>query len=167
MLSLRALAVLCAAALLAACVTTPREPEPPVLSLDAQGIRPTVSQLRIDFGRAQAGVIDTVSRLLDEGPNAITTTPECGAGPVTAASWEDGLTLNFQNGQFTGWVNSDPDLAVAGGFRAGMPRLAMPQVSFQVTTLGTEFSRSDVFGILTEDDEAIRLLWAGTTCFFR
>jgi hypothetical protein len=152
---------------LSACVTTPREPEPPVLTLDAQGISPTVSQLRIDFGRAQAGVIDTVSRLLDEGPNAITTTAECGAGPVTAAAWDDGLTLNFQNGQFVGWVNADPDLAVAGGFRAGQPRLEMPPVSFQVTTLGTEFSRSDISGILTEDDTRIRLLWAGTTCFFR
>jgi hypothetical protein len=152
---------------LSACVTTPREPEPPVLTLDAQGISPTVSQLRIDFGRAQAGVIDTVSRLLDEGPNAITTTAECGAGPVTAAAWDDGLTLNFQNGQFVGWVNADPELAVAGGFRAGQPRLEMPPVSFQVTTLGTEFSRSDISGILTEDDTRIRLLWAGTTCFFR
>jgi hypothetical protein len=152
---------------LSACVTTPREPEPPVLTLDAQGISPTVSQLRIDFGRAQAGVIDTVSRLLDEGPNAITTTAECGAGPVTAAAWDDGLTLNFQNGQFVGWVNADPELAVAGGFRAGQPRLEMPPVSFQVTSLGTEFSRSDISGILTEDDARIRLLWAGTTCFFR
>jgi hypothetical protein len=33
--------------------------------------------------------------------------------------------------------------------------------------LGTEFSRNDVFGLLTENDAAIRLLWAGTTCFFR
>jgi hypothetical protein len=86
---------------------------------------------------------------------------------VTAAAWDDGLTLNFQNGQFVGWVNADPELAVAGGFRAGQPRLEMPPVSFQVTTLGTEFSRSDISGILTEDDTRIRLLWAGTTCFFR
>lgn len=164
---LRALATLCAVLIVAACVTTPREPAPPAVTLDARGIQPTVSQLRIDFGRAQAGVIDTVSRLLDDGPDTITTLAECGAGPVTAAAWNDGLTLNFQEGQFVGWVNADPDLAVAGGFRAGQSRLDMPQVSFQVTTLGTEFSRSDVFGILTEDDTAVRLLWAGTTCFFR
>ena len=152
---------------LSACVSTPREPEPPVLTLDAQGIQPTVSQLRIDFGRAQTGVIETVSRLLDEGPDSITTNAECGAGPVTSASWGDGLTLNFQNGQFVGWVNADPDLAVAGGFRAGQSRLDMPQTSFQITTLGTEFSRSNINGILTDGDAAIRLLWAGTTCFFR
>lgn len=163
----RVLMILAAALALSACVSTPREPEPPVMTLDASGLRPTISQLRIDFGRAQTGVIDTVSRLLNEGPDTITTTAECGAGPVTAAAWDDGLTLNFQDGRFVGWVNADADLAVAGGFRAGQPRLEMPQVSFQVTTLGTEFSRSDIFGLLTEDDAAIRLLWAGTTCFFR
>ncbi|PWK61403.1 hypothetical protein [Roseicyclus mahoneyensis] len=164
---LRAVMTFAVVLALSACVTTPREPEPPVLTLDARGIQPTVSQLRIDFGRAQAGVIDTVSRLLDEGPDTITTNAECGAGPVTSASWDDGLTLNFQDGQFVGWTNGDRNLPVAGGFRAGQPRLEMPQVSFQITSLGTEFSRSDVFGLLTEDDAAIRLLWAGTTCFFR
>lgn len=164
---LRAMIALCTALALSACVTTPREPEPPPLSLDGQGLQPTVSQLRIDFGRAQLGVIDTVSRLLGEGPDEIVTNTECGAGPVTAATWENGLTLNFQNGAFAGWVNSDPELAVAGGFRAGMSRLSMPPVSFQVTTLGTEFGRGDVFGLLGEGDAAIRLLWAGTTCFFR
>ena len=163
----RALTILAATLALGACVGTPREPEPPVLTLDAAGIQPTVSQLRIDFGRAQPGVIDTVSRLLGDGPEAVTTNAECGAGPVTSATWEDGLTLNFQNGDFVGWVSSDPDLGVAGGFRPGMSRLEMPQTSFQITTLGTEFSRSDINGILTEGDAAIRLLWAGTTCFFR
>ena len=164
---LRALMILATTLALGACVTTSREPAPPVLTLDAQGIQPTVSQLRIDFGRAQPGVIDTVTRLLGEAPTAVTLNADCGAGPVTSAIWDDGLTLNFQDNAFVGWVNADPDLAVAGGFRAGQPRLEMPQTSFQITTLGTEFSRSDISGLLTEGDAAIRLLWAGTTCFFR
>jgi len=167
MLSLRALASVCAIVLVAACVTTPSESVPPVLMLDAQGIEHTASQTRLDFGRAQDGVIDSISRVLNERPASITTNAECGAGPVTAAAWPDGLTLNFQQDAFVGWVNSDPELDVAGGFRAGQPRVEMPQVSFQVTTLGSEFSRSDVSGILTEDDARVRLLWAGTTCFFR
>ena len=167
MLSLRALASVCAIVVVSACVTTPSEPAPPVLRLDAQGIQHTASQTRLDFGRAQDGVIDSISRVLDERPTSVTTNAECGAGPVTAAAWSDGLTLNFQDDSFVGWVNSDPDLDVAGGFRAGQPQVQMPQVSFQVTTLGSEFSRSDISGILTEDDERIRLLWAGTTCFFR
>jgi len=168
MLSLRAIVSVCALVLVSACVsTTPSEPAPPVLTLDAQGIQHTASQTRLDFGRDQAGVIDSISRVFNESPASVTTTAECGAGPVTAAAFADGLTLNFQDNRFVGWVNSDPSLAVAGGFRAGQPRVGMPQVSFQITTLGSEFSRSDVSGILTEDDESVRLLWAGTTCFFR
>lgn len=161
------LTILAAALALSACVSTPREPALPVLTLDAQGIQPSASTLRIDFGRDQAGVIDTVSRLLDERPQGVTVNPDCGAGNIAAATWEDGLTLNFQDGRFAGWVNRDPDLAVAGGFRAGQPRLEMPQTSFQVTTLGTEFSRSNINGILTDGDAQVLLLWAGVTCFFR
>lgn len=166
-MSLRAVAAVCLTLALAACVTTPSEPAPPAMTLDARGIQPTISGLRIDFGRAQIGVVETVSRLLDERPESIVTNSECGAGPITSARWEDGLTLNFQDGSFVGWTNSDPDLGVAGGFRADQLRIEMPQTSFQVTTLGTEFNRSDIFGILDETDTRIRLLWAGTTCFFR
>ncbi|WP_025311621.1 hypothetical protein [Roseicyclus elongatus] len=160
-----ALIALCAV-LLSACVGT-REPEIPPLTLDGQGIEPTVSGLRIDFGRAQVGVIETVSRLLDERPAQVVTQTECGAGPITAASWEDGLTLNFVEGSFLGWTSSDPDLPVAGGFRPGQLRVQMPQVSFQVTTLGDEFSRGGVAGLLDPTGEQIALLWSGVTCFFR
>jgi hypothetical protein len=164
---LPALIALAASALLAACVSAPSEPEPPVFTLDARGIQPTVSRLRIDFGRAQVGVVDTVSRLLGERPAQVTTNAECGAGPVTAAAWADGLTLNFQEGRFVGWVNTDPDLPAGGGILPGQSRLELPQVSFSVTSLGTEFSRTEVYGLLTENDEAVRIVWAGTTCFFR
>jgi hypothetical protein len=164
---LSAVTLLAASAFLAACVSTPSEPEPPVLTLDARGIQPTVSQLRIDFARAQVCVVDTVTRLLDEGPAQVSTNAECGAGPITAVAWEDGLTLNFQEGNFVGWVNTDPDLPAGGGIRPGQSRLELPQVSFSVTSLGTEFSRTEVYGLLTENDEAVRIVWAGTTCFFR
>ncbi|MCR9070019.1 MAG: hypothetical protein NXH79_14380 [Rhodobacteraceae bacterium] len=153
--------------LLAACVTTPREPEPPTLVLDGGGLLPNSGPLRIDFGREQTGVIDVVSRLLDETPVSVSTNTECGAGPVTAATWEDGLTLNFLDGAFAGWTSSDPAFPVAGGFVAGQPRLEMPQTSFQVTTLGTEFNRGDIFGLLNAEETEVGLLWAGVTCFFR
>lgn len=152
--------------LLAGC-GGPREPDIPPVTLDGAGIQPTISGLRIDFGRAQVGVIDTMARLLGTQPAEVTLQPGCGAGPITAARWEDGLTLNFSEGSFVGWVNTDPTLPVAGGFRAGQPRLEMPQVSFQVTTLGNEFQRGDVFGILDQTETQIAFLWAGTTCFFR
>lgn len=164
---MRAVLTLVAVLALSACVTTPSEPEPPALVLDGGGLSPSVSGLRIDFGRAQVGVIDTVSRLLQEQPTGITTNPECGAGPVTSATWADGLTLNFMDGTFRGWTSADPELPAAGGFRAGQPRLELPPVSFQVTSLGTEFARGEVFGILDETDTNVALLYAGLTCFFR
>jgi hypothetical protein len=59
---MRALSVLIASGLvLAGCATTPEEPELPPFTLTGTGIDPTISRLSIDFGRAQVGVIDTVS----------------------------------------------------------------------------------------------------------
>lgn len=166
---LRNPALLCAALILSACVTTapPAEPPPPPLTLDGQGLQPFGTPLRIDFGRGQAGVIDTVSRVLDERPTTVTVNETCPAGPVVTAAWRDGLALNFQNDAFVGWTNTDPALPAAGGLRAGQSRLSMPPVGFSVTTLGTEFARSDVSGVLTPDDAAIRVMWAGTSCVFR
>jgi len=166
-MSLRALTTLFAALVLSACVSSaPTEPEPSALTLDAGGLQPTISGLRVDFGRAQLGVVDTVSRLLGDRPQ-ITTNSNCSTGPLTIAQWRDGLTLNFQDNAFVGWSTTDPDLAVAGGFAAGQPRLEMPSVSFQVTPRGTEFNRAGVFGLLDENDTAVRVMWSGTTCFFR
>lgn len=151
---------------LTACIS-PREPEVPPMTLDGNGIAVSETAQRIDFGRDQAGVIGTVSRLLGDDPEGITTQQECGAGPVTAARWEDGLTLNFQNGTFSGWTSSDPGIPVEFGFVAGMPRTAMPDASFQVSTLGEEFTRARIGGLLSQDASTVALLWSGTTCFFR
>jgi hypothetical protein len=46
----------------------------------------------------------------------VTTVAECGAGPMTIARWENGLSLNFIDADFRGWVSSDPSLPVDGGF---------------------------------------------------
>jgi hypothetical protein len=165
---MRALALILAAAVaLAGCVTTPEEPELPPFTLDGDGIEPSVSRLRIDFGRAQVGVISTVSRLLGSRPVEITTIEECGAGPMTIARWEGGLALNFVDEDFRGWVTSDPTLPVAGGFVPGQPRVEMPVVSFQVTSLGNEFNRGPISGLLDPTETTIQNIWSGATCFFR
>jgi hypothetical protein len=152
---------------LAGCVTTPDEPDLPPFTLTGTGIDPSISRLSIDFGRAQVGVIDTVSRLLRADPAEITTVAECGAGPMTIARWDNGLSLNFVDADFRGWVSSDPDLPVDGGFMPGQARVDMPSVSFQVTSLGNEFNIGPISGLLNDEETAILLMWSGATCFFR
>jgi len=146
--------------------TPPAEPEAPPpagLTPDATGLQPAGSPLRIDFGRAQDGVIAAVTRLLGSAPASRTRNGECGAGLVTAVRWENGLTLNFLEGDFRGWVVDRPGQPVAGGFAVG----TLPEnVTLEDTTLGQEFSSGGVHG-LVQDGATIDTLWAGTTCFFR
>ncbi len=150
---------------LAACSTVQDGPIPHASGLtpDATGLQPVGTNLRIDFGRAEPGVIATVSRLLGADPIAIVNQTECGAGPMRAARWNAGLTLNFIDGDFDGWVVNEPGLTVAGGYRVGM---AAPDLAMQDTTLGIEFDADGVFGLI-EDASTVTTLWAGTTCFFR
>jgi hypothetical protein len=163
----RIFALFITAVVLAGCATTPDEPDLPPFTLTGGGIDPSISRLSIDFGRAQVGVIDTVTRLLKTGPVEVTTVTECGVGPMTIARWENGLSLNFIEEDFRGWVSSDPSLPVDGGFSPGQARVDMPQVSFQVTSLGNEFNIGPVSGLLDETDTEILLMWSGATCFFR
>lgn len=151
--------------MLAACTTAPGGPIPAAAGLtpDAGGLQPAGTDLRIDFGRAEPGVIATVSRLLGSDPVEIVSQAECGAGPMRAARWPNGLTLNFQDGDLRGWVVDAPGQPVAGGWQVGM---APPDLPMQSTSLGTEFSQSGVFG-LVQDTGRVTTLWSGTTCFFR
>lgn len=92
--------------LLAACVgggggglaPVPDGPVFPV-AYDARGIDVVGSGQRIDFGRAQAGVIDTMTRLQGAQPSLL----PCDASTRSAASWRNGPLLVFRNGSFVGW----------------------------------------------------------------
>lgn len=77
-------------------------PPPQGLVPDAGGLQPNDSPLRIDFGRAEAGVIAAVSRLKGTGPETRRTVPGCG----DVAVWADGLTLIFAGGDFRGWARN-------------------------------------------------------------
>ena len=147
---------------LSACAATP-PPQNAGLMPDSGGLQPAGTDLRIDFSRAEAGVIDTVSRLLGAQPSEIVDQAECGAGPVRAVRWQSGLVLNFQDGDFVGWVVDAPGLTVAGGYQVGM---AAPDLALQQTSLGHEFAAGGVFG-LVRDTGTVTTLWSGTTCFFR
>ncbi len=133
------------------------------ISPDAEGLQPSGTPLRIDFGRAQAGVIETVSRILRDEPDGVFTNSECGAGPTTIARWDDGLMLLFTEGDFRGWVLDGAAYTAGNGLTPGEQ---VPEIPLRDTTLGQEFEQGGIFG-LSEDGETIALLWVGTTCFFR
>lgn len=130
-------------------------------------LQPKSSPLRIDFDRAVEGVIPSVSRLLRDDPQTRQALSDCGAGPVTAVAWP-GLTLNFTDGALQGWVADTPRFETLTGLRVGLTRSevqALGVAEFQQTSLGTEFSDGDLFGLMT--DGRVALLWSGVTCFFR
>lgn len=152
---------------LAACTPLPRPTSGPGesgVTPDSAGLQPGGTDLRIDFGRAQDGVIETVSRLVGARPTDVTLNQECGAGPVTAAHWQNGLTVNFLEGDFVGWTVTEPGLPVAGGLSVGM---SPPSVPMAETTLGREFETDGIWALIEGDSTEITVLWSGTTCFFR
>ena len=148
---------------LSACATALPPPQAAGLMPDAGGLQPAGTDLRIDFSRAEAGAIDTVSRILGAHPSEVVDQAECGAGPVRAVRWPTGLALNFQDGDFSGWVVDAPGLIVAGGYRVGM---TAPDLALHQTSLGREFSADGVYGLVDEAGN-VAALWSGTTCFFR
>lgn len=152
-------------AALAACTPLPlpsSAPDGNGVTPDSTGLQPGGTDLRIDFGRAQEGVIETVSRLLGSDPTDITTSPDC--GDVTAAYWRSGLTLNFVEGDFRGWVLTEPGLSAAGGLSVGD---TPPPVTMATTTLGREFEIDGVWALVGETGPEITTIWSGRTCFFR
>jgi hypothetical protein len=71
---------------------------------DANGLQPNGTPLRIDFGRAEAGVIPAVSRLLGRDP--VSRGPVVGCS-LSAVRWDTGLTLWFDSEAFVGWTAAD------------------------------------------------------------
>jgi len=71
---------------------------------DAGGLQPNGTPLRIDFGRAESGVIPAVSRLLGQDPAFRGPVAGCA---LTAVRWDAGLTLWFDRDAFVGWTAAD------------------------------------------------------------
>lgn len=143
--------------------------ETPAIQLTETGLGPAGSPLQIDFGRAQQGVLDAVTALQGEGPRAATLQRECGAGPVFVANWDNGLTLNFMDNKFLGWVVQAP-------FRAAYPTGAVPLgtaeadlagLTLDETSLGKEFFGGGMWHLVEEDRAQVTTIWSGLTCFFR
>ncbi|WP_420455715.1 hypothetical protein [Rubrivirga sp.] len=148
------------------------------LALDPDGFRvvsASGSTSPLAFGIPFEDAVAALSRLRGE-PASRAVSPECGAGPLDTASWDDGLTVYGQDDEFAGWAlsgRSGPSTwTTMAGAGIGSTRVDLDSaydLDVQETTLGTEFSAGGLHGILSgpETDATVTHLWAGVPCTFR
>ncbi len=144
----------------------------------------TGSSREISFGVGLEQMIEMVSKVLDMKPSNVGINQECGAGPLQMASWENGLTLVFQqsksqkNWKFAGWYmglssKTSKTLTTMAGIGIGSTRADMESayvIEVNKTTLGHEFfTSSGLYGIFegSGKDAKISSLWSGVSCNFR
>lgn len=150
----------------------------PKLAVDGEGLRwflpPHGSARPLAFGMPEAEVLASLERV--RGPAGKGVNQDCGAGPVQYATWPDGLSLVFQNGEFAGWGldrRASGVLATANGVGPGTTRSALEDsfgsVTFQNTSVGSEFAAGDIFGRLdgAGPEATITDMWAGVSCVAR
>lgn len=127
------------------------------------------------FGQPQADVISSLT-IFRGAPPEVTQNSECGAGPLTFASWGDGFQLLFQEGAFAGWFAHDDaprgfttETGIGIGSTVAQLRAAHPGLTLTDGSLGPEFAADDVFGIASAmgPEGEINALWAGVSCNFR
>ena len=149
-----------------------------LLALSGDGLQlvgdQTGSTNPLVFGTEMALVEEAVTSILG-APLESVENSECGSGPQTITQWPNGLTLHAAGGEFIGWsasANTDAALTTMAGVGIGSTRSdleAAYAVEVSESSLGTEFSTGDLFGILSSSgpDAVIENLWAGTVCNFR
>ena len=144
----------------------------------------TGSSTEINFGISLDQMVAMLNKVLQNKVSSIQVNSECGAGPLKMASWNNGLTVVFQEKksnsewQFAGWfMNALPDvsksLTTMAGIGIGSTRAEMESaytIKVSKTSLGHEFSTSaGLFGIFNGPgkDAKITNMWSGTSCNFR
>ena len=159
---------------LAACRPDPMLPDdiPFLFNVAPDGIHLSDSDLRIDFGRAEQGVVAAMTKLMFEPPESSVLNAECGAGPIKTVTWKEGLSLLFQNGAFRGWSVNRAVFITTNGYSTGMTRRMLRDrglSDFQQTTLGSEFEVGGIYGLIEETgpNAPVTVMWAGVSCFFR
>ena len=149
----------------------------------------TGSTIEIPFGKPIDQMIEITNIAIQLKPSFIGINRECGAGPLKMASWNNGLTLVFQqkvsdaaklptDWKFVGWymgigTNTAQKVSTMAGIGIGSTRAEMESayvIAVSKTSLGYEFSTSSgLYGIFdgTEKDAKITSLWSGISCNFR
>lgn len=128
------------------------------------------------FGMPRAQIVAAVAAIrgpaTGEGVNE-----ECGAGPMQFTNFGP-LVLNFQEGRWVGWSlagpPASPPLKTDWDLGIGTPRADLDdgdndQAQISQTSLGTEFSVSDIHGVLSGSgaNATVTHMWAGLACNFR
>ena len=156
------------------------------LALSANAIQlvnqTTGSTKEMSFGMPFEQTIATIEKVLNAKPT-VNINSECGAGPLKMATWENGLTLLFQEEKqewlFVGWAANQPKkpdlkLITMAGIGVGSTRQEMESVyviKVSKTSLGYEFATKskDLFGIFdgATKNAKITNMWSGVSCNFR
>lgn len=141
------------------------------------------STKEIAFGMPLEQMVEIVENVLKSKPT-ININSECGAGPLKFATWDNGLTLLFQEKkknqwQFAGWAantpkNNETKLTTIANIGIGTARKELESayvVTVSKTSLGYEFSTKseDLFGIINGGNENSKItnMWSGVSCNFR
>ena len=149
----------------------------------------TGSTSEIPFGKPLDQMIEIINNVLQSKPKTIGINSECGAGPLKMVSWNNGLTVVFQNKksesktpesnwQFAGWFvgsnsKNSKEISTMAGIGIGSTRSEMESayvLSVSKTSLGYEFSTSSgLFGIFDGPNKEAKIisLWSGLSCNFR
>lgn len=132
---------------------------------------------QIRFGASRADTLAMVAPIWGQ-PASTEKVEDCGgSGPAQMANF-GAVVLFFQGDKLIGWEQRDasetPWIGTPGGATVGMRR---PQLSdalggapkVEQSSLGTEFSRGGVSGLLASDnpDAQVDRLWAGNSCAMR
>ncbi|MFV0360018.1 hypothetical protein [Tropicimonas sp.] len=144
-------------AVLSACAPSGKSAGPSgdlILKPDGLGVAGT--GLEIGFGRAQAGAVQAVTRVLGEPPGGSGSLPACSGGSLATVNWAGGFSLAFRNGDLRGWHSGAGRVATASGLRVGG---SYPGVG----PADGSFDSGGVRGRLG-DDGRIAALWAGDIC---
>ena len=151
--------------------------------------RKTGSTIEIPFGKPIDQMIEITTTALQSKPSSIVINNECGAGPLKMASYNNGLTLIFQqkksdkansetDWKFAGWYmgissGNAQKVSTMAGISIGSTRAEMESayvITVSQTTLGYEFSTSSgLYGIFEGPEKAAKIisLWSGLSCNFR
>jgi hypothetical protein len=140
------------------------------------------STREITFGMPFEQVVTAVKKVLSSSPN-VSINSECGAGSLKFATFDNGLSLLFQekDGEwlFAGWAATQirkpmSKLSIMAGIGIGSTRKEVESdylITVSETSLGVEFSTKgnnllEIFDGPSQDAK-ITNLWSGLSCNFR